>query len=92
MVPDSTAASASETYLQQTKRKTSSLSMLLAAMFFSFVAGAKTIIAFDHFRRARGDYSWPFDVALAIGFLAVAIRWAILLLARTRKNLESPQI
>jgi uncharacterized membrane protein YphA (DoxX/SURF4 family) len=78
--------------LQRIDRKTSSFTMLLAAMFFSFAAGAKTIFGVDHLTRARGDYSWPIDFALAFGFLAVAIRWAIPLLDRARKGHESAQI
>ena len=50
-------------------------------MFFSFAARAETIIGLDHLVRDRGEYSWPFNFALAVGFLVVAIRWALPLLA-----------
>ena len=56
--------------------------MLISAMFFSFAAGVETITGLDHLVRARGDYSWPFNSALAVGFLVVAIRWAIPLPAK----------
>jgi len=92
MMQNSTPVPASETTLQRTTRKTSSRSMLITAMFFSFAAGAETTIGIDRLVRARGDYSWPFNFALAVGFLVVAIRWAIPLLARARKNLEFPQV
>lgn len=89
MSQDSTAVPADETTLQRTNRKTSSLSMLICAMFFSFAAGAELIIGLNRLTQARGEYLLSF--ALAAGFLAVAIRWAILLLARTRKNFDSAQ-
>src|SRR5258708_25167296 len=91
MAQDSAAVPANETTLQRTNRKTSSRSMLISAMLFSFAAGVETIIGLDHLVRARGDYSWPFNFALAGGFLVVAIRWAIPLLARARNNFNSPQ-
>ena len=66
--------------------------MLIGAMFFSFAAGVELVIGLDRLARARGDYSWPFNFALAAGFLTVAIRWAIPLLARARKNSDSPEV
>jgi len=47
-------------------------------MFFSFAAGVETIIGLDYLVRDRGEYSWLFNFAVAVGFLVVAIRWAIL--------------
>jgi hypothetical protein len=94
MSQDSTAVPANETTLQRTNRKISSRSMLIIAMFFSFAAGVETIIGLDRLVRARKDYSWwPFNFALAVGFLVLAIRWAIPLLAiaRARNNFDSPQ-
>jgi hypothetical protein len=90
MAQNSTAVPADETTVQRTNRKTSSLSMLISAMFFSFAAGAELVIGLDRRAQGRGEYLLSF--AFAVGFLAAAIRWAILLLARTRKNLDSPQV
>lgn len=90
MTQNSTAVPADETTLQRANRKTSSRTILISAMFFSFAAGAELIIGLDRLAQARGEHLLSF--AMAIGFLAVAIRWAILLLARTRKNSDSPQV
>jgi hypothetical protein len=64
--------------------------MLICAMFFSFAAGAELIIGLDRLAQARGEYLLSF--AFAVGFLAAAIRCAIPLLARARKNFDSPQV
>lgn len=92
MAQNSTTFHEPETTLQKKDRKTSSRSMLISAMFFSFAVGVEATIGIDRLVRSRGDYTWPFNFAMAVGFLVVAIRWAIPLLARAQKGHESAQV
>lgn len=89
MTPNASVEKTHETVLQRIDKKTSSLSMLLGSMFFSFLAGMMIDAGITEYLRAKIQYRWVGHFAIAFSFLVVACRWAIPLVARARRNHES---
>jgi hypothetical protein len=75
-----------ESVLQRIDKKTSSRSMLLGTIFFSFVAGMRIDDGITRYLQAKAEYRWLADFAIGFGLLVVAIRWAIPLLGRAKAS------
>jgi hypothetical protein len=75
-----------ESALQRIDRKTSSRSMLLGIILFSFMAGMRIDNGISRYWLEKAEYRWLVDFALDFGFLVVAIRWAVPLLKRATVN------
>lgn len=88
MTPDPANTGLHESRLQRIDKKTSSASMLLGVIVFSFVAGMSIengIVLFSH---AKTEYVWPVHFALGFCFLVLVIRWAVPLSRRAKASHE----
>ncbi len=80
----STGAEKREGFLQSTNKKTTSRSMAVGIIVFSFLAGLKAGTGIEHLIHFKAGYDWIVDFAFAVVFLGLAIRWVLPLISRAR--------
>jgi hypothetical protein len=82
----STGTEKREGFLQSANKKTSSRSMAVGIIGFSFLAGLKADSGVEHLIHFKAGYDWIVDFGFALVFLGIAIRWVIPLLSRARTS------